>query len=51
MQVQTEINHFFDKIDNDRIKTRMVHDTCKLSKMFKIKESQPYCIAQMLFTM
>jgi len=39
-QVLTEINHFFDKIDNDRIKARMVHDTCKLSKIFKVKESQ-----------
>jgi len=40
MQVQTEINLFFDKINNDRIKARMVHDTCKLSKFFKVKENQ-----------
>jgi len=40
IQVQTEINHFFVKINNDRIKARMVHNTCKLSKFFKVKGSQ-----------
>jgi len=40
MHLQNEIRKFFEHNAKDRLKFRMVHDSCKLENIFQVKERQ-----------